>query len=132
MHFLFDAGGEISEFTMLGDQAWMKADGTWSEFPADIAAEMTENFQLATPEQLARMSDAKCHGMTKVDGRELLSYSFALLEEEGGTSHNRVFVDPVRKAPVRVEADMDIAGTKGSIVIEYAYDPAITIGAPAM
>lgn len=132
MHFVFDEAGETTEFIMLGDKAWMKAAGAWSEFSSDIAAQMTENFQLASPEQLALMSDAHCYGLTTVDGRSLLSYSFALKEDEGTISTNRVFVDPVHKAPVRLEADLDFAGTKGSIRIDYVYDPTVTIAAPAL
>jgi hypothetical protein len=132
MHLELETSTEVTEVTMLGDQAWLNADGTWMALPPEAAAEMTGTLDMTpTPEQLATMRDTRCDGPTTVDGRQLLSYAYTA-DGESGTATNRFFIDPASKTPVRMESDLFVNGGKGSMVVSYTYDPAITVTPPIL
>ena len=66
-----------------------------------------------------------------VNGKDVLSYSWNLAVE-GSTTANRAFVDPANGAPTRMETDVTASGAVTNVVVDYTYDPAVTITAPAM
>jgi hypothetical protein len=132
MHVKIDTAGQVIEMITLDGKAWMNMAGTWTALDAATAAQMTAGFNMASSTaQLDLMTDMECLGTTNVEGKDLLTYSFAL-NQAGANTSTRVFVDPAIKAPVRIEADVDAAGTKTGMVVKYTYDPSIVITAPAM
>ena len=131
MHAVVDAGGQVIEMTILDGKAWMNMAGIWTELPAAAAEQMAAGFNMADTSALDAMTDAKCNGTTTVDGKELLSYSWNL-DVDGSSTVNRAFVDPASGAPTRMETDVTAAGAVTNVVVDYAYDPAVTVTAPAM
>jgi hypothetical protein len=63
--------------------------------------------------------------------QDVLSYAWKL-DVEGSSTVNRAFVDPANNAPVRMETDVTAAGAVTNVVVNYTYDPSVTITAPAM
>ena len=131
MHAVVDAGGQVIEMTILDGKAWMNMAGIWTELPAAAAEQMAAGFNMADTSALDAMTDAKCNGTTTVDGKDLLSYSWNL-DVDGSSTVNRAFVDPASGAPTRMETDVTAAGAVTNVVVDYAYDPAVTVTAPAM
>lgn len=131
MHAIVDTAGQVIEMTILDGKAWMNMAGVWTELPAETAAQMAAGFNMANTDMLDAMTDAQCLGTTNVDGKDLKSYSWAL-DVEGSATVNRVQVDPAHGAPVRIETDVTAAGAVTNVVVDYTYDPTITISAPAM
>jgi hypothetical protein len=60
-----------------------------------------------------------------------MSYAWKL-DVEGSSTINRALVDPANGAPVRMETDVTAQGAVTNVVVDYVYDPAVTITAPAM
>jgi len=131
MHAVVDTGGQVIEMTILDGKAWMNMAGIWTELPAAAAEQMAAGFNMADTSALDAMTDPKCNGTTTVDGKELLSYSWNL-DVDGSSTVNRAFVDPASGAPTRMETDVTAAGAVTNVVVDYAYDPAVTVTAPAM
>lgn len=131
MHAVVDTAGQVIEMTILDGKAWMNMAGAWTELPAAAAAQMTAGFNMADTSALDAMTDAKCNGTTNVNGKDVLSYSWNLAVD-GSTTANRAFVDPANGAPTRMETDVTASGAVTNVVVDYTYDPAVTITAPAM
>ena len=131
MHAIVDTNGQTIEMTVLEGKAWMNMAGAWTELPAEAAAQMTAGFNMANTEMLDAMTEAQCLGTTNVDGKDLKSYSWKL-DVEGSSTVNRALVDPANNAPVRMETDVTAAGAVTNVVVNYTYDPAVTVTAPAM
>ena len=131
MHAVVDTAGQVIEMTILDGKAWMNMAGTWTELPAAAAEQMAAGFNMANTGALDAMTEAQCLGTTNVDGKDVKSYSWNLAVE-GSTTVNRAFVDPANGAPSRMETDVTAAGTVTNVVVNYVYDPAVAITAPAM
>jgi outer membrane lipoprotein-sorting protein len=131
MRATVNTAGQVIEMVILDKQAWMNTAGVWTELPAEAAAQMAAGFDMANTGMLDAMTDAQCLGTTNVDGKDLKSYSWNLAVE-GSTTVNRALVDPANNAPVRMETDVTAAGTVTNVVVDYVYDPSVTITAPAM
>lgn len=131
MHAVVDTAGQVIEMTILDGKAWMNMAGAWMELPAAAAEQMTAGFNMADTSALDAMTDAKCLGTTNVNGKDVLSYSWNLAVD-GSTTVNRAFVDPASGAPTRMETDVTAQGALTNVVVDYTYDPAVTITAPAM
>lgn len=131
MHAVVDTAGQVIEMTILDGKAWMNMAGMWTELPAAAAEQMAAGFNMANTDMLDTMTEPQCLGTTNVDGRDLKSYAWNL-DVDGTATVNRVFVDPASNAPVRMETDVAASGAATNVVINYTYDPSITITAPAM
>ena len=131
MHAVVDTAGQVIEMTILDGKAWMNMAGAWMELPAEAAAQMTAGFNMANTEALDTMTEPQCLGTTNVDGKDLKSYAWKL-DVEGSSTVNRALVDPANGAPVRMETDVTAQGAVTNVVVNYVYDPAVTITAPAM
>jgi hypothetical protein len=131
MHAVIDAAGQVIEMTILDGKAWMNMAGMWTELPAAAAEQMAAGFSMANTDMLNTMTEAQCLGSTNVDGKDLKSYSWKL-DVDGTATVNRALVDPSNNTPVRMETDVTAAGNATKVVVNYTYDPSITIAAPAM
>lgn len=131
MHAVVDTAGQIIEMTILDGKAWMNMAGTWTELPAAAAEQMAAGFNMANTDALDTMTEPQCLGTTNVDGKDLKSYAWKL-DVEGSSTVNRALVDPANGAPVRMETDVTAQGAVTNVVVDYVYDPAVTITAPAM
>lgn len=131
MHAVVDTAGQVIEMTILDGKAWMNMAGAWMELPAAAAEQMTAGFNMANTDALDSMTDAKCNGTTSVNGKDVLSYSWNLAVN-GSSTVTRAFVDPASGAPTRMETDVTAQGTVTNVVVDYTYDPTVTITAPAM
>ena len=131
MHAVVDTAGQVIEMTILDGKAWMNMAGTWTELPAAAAEQMAAGFNMANTDALDTMTEPQCLGTTNVDGKDLKSYAWKL-DVEGSSTVNRALVDPANGAPVRMETDVTAQGAVTNVVVDYVYDPAVTITAPAM
>ena len=131
MHAVVDTAGQVIEMTILDGKAWMNMAGTWTELPAAAAEQMAAGFNMANTDALDTMTEPQCLGTTNVDGKDLISYAWKL-DVEGSSTVNRALVDPTNGAPVRMETDVTAQGAVTNVVVDYVYDPAVTITAPAM
>jgi hypothetical protein len=131
MHAVVDTAGQVIEMTILDGKAWMNMAGTWTELPAAAAEQMAAGFNMANTDALDTMTEPQCLGTTNVDGKDLISYAWKL-DVEGSSTVNRALVDPANGAPVRMETDVTAQGAVTNVVVDYVYDPAVTITAPAM
>jgi len=131
MHATVDTAGQVIEMTILDGKAWMNMAGAWMELPAEAAAQMTAGFNMANTDALDTMTEPQCLGTTNVDGKDLKSYAWKL-DVEGSATVNRALVDPANGAPVRMETDVTAQGAVTNVVVNYVYDPSVTITAPAM
>ena len=131
MHATVDTAGQVIEMVILDGKAWMNMAGAWMELPAEAAAQMTAGFNMANTDALDAMTEPQCLGTTNVDGKDLKSYAWNLAVE-GSSTVNRALVDPANGAPVRMETDVTAAGAVTNVVVNYVYDPSVTITAPAM
>jgi hypothetical protein len=131
MHAVVDTAGQVIEMTILDGKAWMNMAGTWTELPAAAAEQMAAGFNMANTDALDTMTEPQCLGTTNVDGKDLKSYAWKL-DVEGSSTINRALVDPANGAPVRMETDVTAQGAVTNVVVDYVYDPAVTITAPAM
>lgn len=131
MHATVDTAGQVIEMTILDGKAWMNMAGAWMELPPETAAQMAAGFNMANTAALDTMTEPQCLGTTNVDGKDLKSYSWKL-DVEGSATVNRVLVDPANNAPVHMETDVTAAGATTNVIVDYVYDPSITITAPAM
>ncbi|RYE78710.1 MAG: hypothetical protein EOP19_21135 [Hyphomicrobiales bacterium] len=131
MHATVDTAGQVIEMVILDGKAWMNMAGAWMELPAAAAEQMTAGFNMANTDALDAMTEPQCLGTTNVDGRDLKSYAWKL-DVDGNATVNRAHVDPANGAPVRMETDVTTQGTVTNVVVNYTYDPTVTITAPAM
>ena len=131
MHAIVDTAGQVIEMTILDGKAWMNMAGTWTELPAAAAEQMAAGFNMANTDALDAMTEAQGLGTTNVDGKDVLSYAWKL-DVEGSSTVNRAFVDPANGAPTRMETDVTAQGAVTNVVVNYTYDPSVTITAPAM
>ena len=131
MHAVVDTAGQVIEMTILDGKAWMNMAGTWTELPAAAAEQMAAGFNMANTDALDTMTEPQCLGTTNVDGKDLKSYAWKL-DVEGSSTINRALVDPANGAPTRMETDVTASGAVTNVVVDYTYDPAVKITAPAM
>ena len=131
MHAIVDTNGQVIEMTVLDGKAWMNMAGAWTELPAAAAEQMTAGFNMANTDAMDAMTEPQCLGTTNVEGKDVLSYAWKL-DVDGNSTVNRAYVDPANGAPIHMETDVTTQGVTTNVVVDYTYDPALTITAPAM
>jgi hypothetical protein len=126
MHSRRAAGGEVSEFTLVGDRAWSKAGDEWTELPADTAAGIAAAMQADTDTTFKDMGDLECLG---VDPRTFRQ-SYRLTYREGDATVKAALEFGWNGLLSKLTTWKSLGGQKSFTVSQFTYDDSITVGAP--
>ena len=126
MHGRREAGGLVSEYTLLGDRAWSKEGGEWTELPAETAAGFAASLKADSSMAFDNIEDAECLG---IDMHTFLrSYRLTYLED-GARIRAALQADTETGLP-KILQTWSTGEGKFTTVSRFTYDPTITVTLP--
>ena len=126
MHGRREAGGVISEYTLLGDRAWSKEGDEWTELPAETAAGFAASLKSDTSMTFDNIGDVECLG---IDMHTFLqSYRLTYLED-GARIRAALQADTETGLP-KILQTWSTGEGKFTTVSQFTYDPTVTVVAP--
>jgi hypothetical protein len=126
MHGRREAGGVVSEYTVLGDRAWTKEGGSWTELPADKAAGFAAALKAGSAMTFEGIRECEALGA----GPHGASQSYQLSFFDAGVEVRAVLRT---RADVKLPIALQIWGSdeKSITISQFSYDADVTVEAPA-
>lgn len=123
-----------SEFIIIGDSTWMKAEGQgWMKFPMSMKKVIDQYTPEVMKASMDGMTNVRFVGDEDVDGVacKVFSYDFDVKVmgfRSKGTS--TIYLSKDSGYPVRVISDGEAMGQRTKTVVDYTYDPTIRVAEP--
>lgn len=122
--------GSDSETVIIGKDVYIKAGGKWQKIPGNIGSSVPDLRKSFDEQSRKWLTDVKYVGEETVNGTPSLVYVYHNKGPGGvGENDSRVWIAKSDGLPVKIEATY-ASGTLKTMLIEYEYDPSISIEPP--
>lgn len=123
-----------SEFIIIGDSTWMKAEGQgWMKFPMSMKKIIDQYTPEVMKASMAGMTNVRHLRDETLNGKDCKVYAYDFDVKVMGfrsKGSSTLWLDQTTGYPVRAESEGEAMGQRSTTVVDYTYDPNIRVAAP--
>jgi hypothetical protein len=120
------------EFIIIGKDTYLKSNGSWKKFPANLGDSISKMRDAFTEEGMKSLKDVEFSGEESLDGKNALVYKYkGQTVKDANAYTSRLWIGKDNGLPLKIEVDYPDGSLLKQMTTNYDYETKVTIEPPA-
>ncbi len=119
------------EFIVIGKDTFLKSNGSWKKFPANMGDSISKMRDAFTEEGMKSLKDVEFAGEESVNGKSALLYKYKGETVKDANAYNsRLWIGKDNGLPLKIEVEYPGGGLVKQMTTNYDYETKVSIDPP--